>query len=241
MLFYKKNVANFIIIIMINIGGIRNTIRTAENHQDPSSYWHQSSSLKSSSAGGRDDEEEGLKTGSSTINRRLKRRQQQQPQHAAGAAGDPHVIDLTSSGHQEKLVSDEQLDHQSVASMILTGGGAMNKPYFEAAWPQNVSVVLGQPIALKCRTRLLGDRMVCLLIIPFPINQLVMKESSLIEMSGLDPSGFLAVDSNEKRTRSFHLLVPLARIDLSNSYMYVANSSSRRPLKIDIVCPSQDI
>ena len=156
---------------MIYIGGIRNTIRTAENHQDPSSYWHQSSSLKSSSAGGRDDEEEGLKTGSSTINRRLKRRQQQ-PQHAAAgtSAGDPRVIDLTSSGHQEKLVSDEQLDHQSVASMILTGGGAMNKPYFEAAWPQNVSVVLGQPIALKCRTRLLGDRMVCLLIIPFPIN-----------------------------------------------------------------------
>lgn len=172
MLFYKKKIANFIIIIMINIGGIRNTIRTAENHQDPSSYWHQSSSLKSSSAGGRDDEEEGLKTGSSTINRRLKRRQQQ-PQHAAAgtSAGDPRVIDLTSSGHQEKLVSDEQLDHQSVASMILTGGGAMNKPYFEAAWPQNVSVVLGQPIALKCRTRLLGDRMVCLLIIPFPINQ----------------------------------------------------------------------
>ena len=37
---------------------------------------------------------------------------------------------------------------------------AASKPYFEPAWPRNVSVVLGKSVALKCRVRLLGDRMV---------------------------------------------------------------------------------
>lgn len=37
---------------------------------------------------------------------------------------------------------------------------AFNKPYFEDTWPTNVSVVLGHPASLKCRTRLLGDKMV---------------------------------------------------------------------------------
>ena len=34
------------------------------------------------------------------------------------------------------------------------------KPYFEATWPRNVSVILGHTAVLKCRVRLLGDRMV---------------------------------------------------------------------------------
>lgn len=41
---------------------------------------------------------------------------------------------------------------------------AISKPYFEATWPTNVSVILGQPAVLKCRTRLLGDRMVTLFL-----------------------------------------------------------------------------
>lgn len=36
----------------------------------------------------------------------------------------------------------------------------ISKPYFEPAWPCNVSVVLGKSVALRCRVRLLGDQMV---------------------------------------------------------------------------------
>jgi len=34
-------------------------------------------------------------------------------------------------------------------------------PVFEPAWSQNTSAILGQPARLKCRIRLLGDKMVC--------------------------------------------------------------------------------
>ena len=76
--------------------------------------------------------------------RRMKRRQLQQQ------SLEPRVIDLNA--HKETAGHVVLLDqHQPVP----------NKPYFESAWPRNVSVILGQSVALKCRTRLLGDRMVC--------------------------------------------------------------------------------
>lgn len=72
---------------------------------------------------------------------------------------DPHSIDqpmpvVVSTGgqHQQLAGGLDGLDGPSPPA---------NKPYFEATWPRNVSVILGQPVALKCRTRLLGDRMVC--------------------------------------------------------------------------------
>jgi hypothetical protein len=39
---------------------------------------------------------------------------------------------------------------------------AASKPFFEPAWTQNISAILGQPANLKCRVRLLADKMVCL-------------------------------------------------------------------------------
>ena len=41
-----------------------------------------------------------------------------------------------------------------------SGPPIVSKPYFEATWPRNVSVILGQEAVLRCRVRLLGDRMV---------------------------------------------------------------------------------
>lgn len=86
--------------------------------------------------------------------RRVKRRQLE-----------PRVIDLninkeTSSSGQQILMaaldpSSSHGHHQQQQQAVIP-----NKPYFEPAWPRNVSVILGQPVGLKCRTRLLGDRMV---------------------------------------------------------------------------------
>ena len=69
---------------------------------------------------------------------------------------EPRVIDLPLA---EKVMA-EVPGVDPAAEVIPTSPLAISKPYFEATWPTNVSVILGQPVVLKCRTRLLGDRMV---------------------------------------------------------------------------------
>lgn len=69
---------------------------------------------------------------------------------------EPRVIDLPSA------VVDE-VHRVDAASDVVGSPIAISKPYFEAAWPRNVSAILGQSAVLKCRTRLLGERMVNLI------------------------------------------------------------------------------
>ncbi|XP_046460999.1 uncharacterized protein LOC124207533 [Daphnia pulex] len=70
---------------------------------------------------------------------------------------EPRIVDLPllTAGK----VAAEVSGVDPIAQVVPSSSLAISKPYFEATWPTNVSVVLGQPAVLKCRTRLLGDRM----------------------------------------------------------------------------------
>ena len=70
---------------------------------------------------------------------------------------EPRIIDLPSAAGK---VTAEVTGDDPIAEVVPSSSLAISKPYFEATWPTNVSVILGQPAVLKCRTRLLGDRMV---------------------------------------------------------------------------------
>jgi hypothetical protein len=72
---------------------------------------------------------------------------------------EPRIIDLPSAAG--KVTAEVDLTGvDPIAEVVPSSSLAISKPYFEATWPTNVSVILGQPAVLKCRTRLLGDRMV---------------------------------------------------------------------------------
>ena len=71
---------------------------------------------------------------------------------------EPRAIDLGLA--TEKVMVSQVSGVDPVADVIPSSPMAISKPYFEATWPTNISVILGQPAVLKCRTRLLGDRMV---------------------------------------------------------------------------------
>ena len=79
--------------------------------------------------------------------KRMKRRQHE-----------PRIVDPFAAGK----VTAEVAGVDPIAEVVPSSSLAISKPYFEATWPTNISVVLGQPAVLKCRTRLLGDRMVFL-------------------------------------------------------------------------------
>nr|CAH0099321.1 unnamed protein product [Daphnia galeata] len=71
---------------------------------------------------------------------------------------EPRIIDLPSAAG--KVTAEVDLTGvDPIAEVVPSSSLAISKPYFEATWPTNVSVILGQPAVLKCRTRLLGDRM----------------------------------------------------------------------------------
>lgn len=72
---------------------------------------------------------------------------------------EPQVSDdlLVSVGENKQ---QQQFSEMGLTDAMPSHPLAISRPYFEAKWPTNVSVVLGQPVSLKCRTRLLGDRMV---------------------------------------------------------------------------------
>lgn len=80
-----------------------------------------------------------------------------------------HTVKRMKRSHDAKIIN-LQLPVEKVTAEVsgVEFGGeilpsatlAVSKPYFEATWPTNVSVILGQPAVLKCRTRLLGERMV---------------------------------------------------------------------------------
>ncbi|KAK4005614.1 hypothetical protein OUZ56_007314 [Daphnia magna] len=79
-----------------------------------------------------------------------------------------HTVKRMKRSHDAKIIN-LQLPVEKVTAEVsgVEFGGeilpsatlAVSKPYFEATWPTNVSVILGQPAVLKCRTRLLGERM----------------------------------------------------------------------------------
>jgi hypothetical protein len=71
---------------------------------------------------------------------------------------EPRIVDLPFLAAGKVAAEVSGVD--PIAQVVPSSSLAISKPYFEATWPTNVSVVLGQPAVLKCRTRLLGDRMV---------------------------------------------------------------------------------
>lgn len=79
---------------------------------------------------------------------------------------EPRVIDLPSA--PERVVGE--VHRVDIASDLVGPPIAISKPYFEATWPRNVSAILGQPAVLKCRTRLLGERMVYTIQISCSMN-----------------------------------------------------------------------
>ncbi len=81
---------------------------------------------------------------------------------------EPRVIDLPLAA--EKVMA-EVPGVDPVVEVVPSSPLAISKPYFEATWPTNVSVILGQPVVLKCRTRLLGDRMVLLRSFPHAVKK----------------------------------------------------------------------
>lgn len=86
--------------------------------------------------------------------KRMKRRQHE-----------PRIVDLPLLAAGKVAAEVSGVD--PIAQVVPSSSLAISKPYFEATWPTNVSVVLGQPAVLKCRTRLLGDRMVFSLLWDF--------------------------------------------------------------------------